>query len=1189
MTNRTLHLCSLKVFFCLKQRYSLVLLLLAMLKFVHSQANASPLQDSLLLTMSLTNATLERAFAVIKQQTPYRVIYDNSLLKKAKPVTVLVEKEPLSNVLPLLFSSQPFEYRIIDQSIILTPRQSKTGTAYYEASKLTPPAEDTLITGFVMADSSLLPLSGASIQVKGTNIAATADNAGRFQIRIPQQNAILIISYVEYSTKNIQVNKNTQFPLNVFLNKTSGEMGEISIVSTGYELLPKERATGSFEKVDNQLFNRSVTTNVLERLDGIVPGLIFNRRIGTDNQIDISIRGISTLNSDMRPLIVVDNFPYNGDISNLNPNDVESITVLKDAAAASIWGAKAGNGVIVITTKKGKYNERMNLTVNSNITVINRPDLYYVPRFSSSDFINVEKYLFDNEFYDAQLSNDITYPIISPVIEILNKERNSWISQEQAKKLIEEMKQFDIREDYLKYLYRKGISQQYSINLSGGNNNINYNFSVGHDRNLSSLIGNEYERITIRSFTGLMPVKNLSIQIGMQLTSSNSSNNSLGTAIIPESKSQIYPYARLVDKNGNHLAIEKNYQLSFIDTAGNGNLLDWKYKPLDELQNSDKTSKLQSALLNINIKYKVSNSISSEILYQHERQTVNGRNNYNLESFYTRNLINIYTPTGGNAKVNSAIPYGGILQRNSSELSSHSLRGQLSFSKKINDVHELKVLVGSEIRQIERESNSGVIYGYDDEILSSTNVDLARTFPTYKNLLGTSARIPGGTYLSENLDRFVSFYANAAYSYKKKYSLSLSGRRDASNLFGVSTNNKWKPLWSVGGAWTVSNEQFYKSKLVPYLRLRTTYGFSGNVNNSVAGVLTLATMPNNSLVSLPALGVNNPPNPNLRWENVGITNFGIDFQLDKDKISGSIEYYLKKSTDLITSTNYDLTSGFSLLTANSAILNGQGVDINIYTKNTDDLIKWGTNFQFAFNNNKVSKYLLKKSIVALNISDGALNPIEGQNAFSILSWKYMGLDPLTGDPLGFIDNKVTSNYDSIFKVSTIFDMVNHGSARPLYFGAIRNTFSWKEISVSFNITYRLSYYFRRQNLINYNALFDIWDQKGYADYLKRWQKPGDEQHTNIPSMIYPANSDRDNFYSKSEITVERGDHIRFQDINFNYSINKSRLQKMPFKTIDFYLYLNNISFIWRANKAGLDPDYETPLPFTFSLGIKAAF
>lgn len=422
MNQKTLHACRVQAFFCPIRKLLPMLFLSAILFMTWSQskAEAQPL-DSAYVTMHLSNAPLEKAFAIIKQQTPYRIIYDNSLLKEAKRVTVSAKNMKLAMVLNQLFNGQPFEYKVVDKSIIITPVRPNISNTFISASNLLQPIEkDTLITGFVRADSTLQPLAGATITLRETNVSTVTDNTGRFEVAIPDAGVTLIITYIGHISKIIKVDKKTKFPINVLLAKTQQKMEEIIVVSTGYQDIPKERATGSFTQIDNKRFNEQAGTNILDRLPSIMNGMSvtnINRRNLT------TIRGLSALTGPTGPLIIVDNFPYEGDINNINPNDVESISILKDAAAASIWGSRAGNGVIVITTKKGQFNTPVKVEFNANIFIAEKPDLFAAKNFiSSSDFIDVEQFLFDKKY---RFSDTLLSPIpFSPVYEILFKKES---------------------------------------------------------------------------------------------------------------------------------------------------------------------------------------------------------------------------------------------------------------------------------------------------------------------------------------------------------------------------------------------------------------------------------------------------------------------------------------------------------------------------------------------------------------------------------------------------------------------------------------------------------------------------------------------------------------------------------------------------------------------------------------------
>lgn len=1147
-----------------------IILLLLLIETSSVNAHELP-QDN--ISLDVKNTSLRQVFQLIERQSDYTFAYNWQTLEHAKPVTVSVQNASITQVLDLCFASQDLLYELEKKVIIV---RSKT-----------PPRNGSAITvsGRVIGEDGK-PVEGITVSVKGTRHATMTNASGEFSLENVNPEATLVFSGVNIEL--LEVNVAGRSSLGVITLKRKVLQEREVVINTGYERISPERTTGSYEIVGNQLLNRRVTPNILERLDGIVPGLIFNRRIGTSNPTDISIRGISTINSDMKPLIVVDNFPYNGDINNINPNDVESITVLKDAAAASIWGTRAGNGVIVITTKSGKYNQPTRITFNTNITVTNKPDLYYLPQFSGSEFVDLETYLFNQGFYNSQLNNRTRWPALSPAVELLQKRRQGLISAADSAMQIDALKDGDIRSDYLKYVYRRAINQQNAISFSGGGNNYNYLFSAGYDRNLASLVGNESERFTIRSTGNLRPLKQLDIQLAMIYTQAKEENNNPGSSLFTAGGRNIYPYAQLADAQGNPLVIDRNYRAGFTDTAGQGLLLDWKYRPLQEIRIGDNTTRLQSVVLNLGARYSINSWLSADVRYQYEKQTTAGRNLNTTQSYYTRNLINLLTPLGGNARVNSVVPFGDILFLNNRDITAHSVRGQLNVNHQFGQLHSLSALLGAELRESRATGNSYNIYGYDPEVISFRNVDMVTRFPTYGSIAGNMS-IPSGISFADALNRFISTYGNLAYSFDRRYFVSASARRDGSNLFGVNTNNKWKPLWSVGAGWQINEEAFYHLSAFPLLRLNATYGYSGNVNNSIPGVLTLQNGGFGYVYNLPAFAIRNPPNPDLRWENVRMFNASVEFTLKNERVRGKLEYYQKRSTDLINSIAADPTSGYSVITVNNADLKGEGVDISLNTLNLNRALKWQTNFSFSYNSSKVIRFepTLKQE-VGVYIRPNTLNPIEGENPFALLSWRFAGLDG-SGNPQGYVSGNATTNYDSIRYYSTYGELVNHGSARPLIFGNILNSFSWKSFTLSANITYRLKYYFRRQNVINYSALFSSYAQNGYADYQQRWRQPGDEQRTHVPSLIYPANNDRDGFYGNTAINVEKGDHIRLQDINLNYSLTKAAWKKMPFAALNIYIVASNLGIIWKANKAGLDPDYETPLPKSFAGGLRIEF
>jgi hypothetical protein len=461
------------------------------------------------------------------------------------------------------------------------------------------------------------------------------------------------------------------------------------------------------------------------------------------------------------------------------------------------------------------------------------------------------------------------------------------------------------------------------------------------------------------------------------------------------------------------------------------------------------------------------------------------------------------------------------------------------------------------------------LFGYNkatEEFQSS--IDYTTNFPMYGE--GGTELVPNNTKIYPlGIRRFVSMLGNVSYTFRNRYALYMSARKDGSNLFGVNTNKKWQPLWSVGANWDIAKEKFYNVDWMSSLRLRASYGYTGNPGSG-SGFATIRYTLNPALyTNLPGAFIGAAPNPDLKWEEVNIVNLAADFSMLNNRLSGSIDVYHKKATDVITSTPLAPSTGILTFIINYADLKGNGFEVNLNSKNLIGAFQWETRFGLSHAKMIVAK-LFSNRYTANNYTGYGLNASEGRIVYGIASYRWAGLDPATGDPRGYFNKQVTTNYGAIIN-DTVDNQVFHGSAIPLYSGFLGNSFSWKNFSLSANITYKLNYYYRKPT-IDYTMLKTGWN--GHADYALRWQKPGDEAFTTVPSFVYPFDSNRDQFYKNSEVTILRGDHVRLQDIRFDYRWSNKRNKKIPFSGAQVFLYVNNLNVIvWRKDRSDLDPEF----------------
>ncbi|MEC3879753.1 SusC/RagA family TonB-linked outer membrane protein [Parapedobacter sp. 10938] len=1046
-----------------------------------------------------------------------------------------------------------------------------------------PEPSGPVLSGIVI-DTAGQPMQGVTVAVRGSSIKTISRRDGRFTLHAPQRSGTFVISFIGHETIAEKFGADNLGPYHFTLIPNENILEEVQ-VSTGYQTIPKARATGSFVQVGEELLGKRTTTNILDRLDGVAPGLQFDRRSG---DAKLNIRGINTFTSGlMGPLIVVDNFPYEGDIQHINPNDVASVTLLKDAAATSIWGARAGNGVIVINTKKPDNQQGLKVALSANTTLQGKPDLGYYPVMTSSDFIDVELMLFEKGFYDSQINGPYAhYYVFSPVVELLNRQASSGTSDEELMRQIDRFRNIDYRDELMEQVYAITAHQQYNMRFSGGNGFMNYLISSGYDHgNLPTKKSGNDGRFNIRAVNTLRPFRGMEIQTSLIYTQTMLRRDLWGTSypIGPGGyKNHLYPYASLTDDSGQPVAVPSGYNIHYVDTAGGGNLLDWKYRPLSDGRDSWDNRHSQHVNINAQVAYELFDGLKLQLLYGYEKQAGANERMEGLDYFNTRNLINRFTQMDDGVP-QYTIPLGGILKTSSAAMHSHRGRLQLNFDRTIDVDHHIALFVGNELSHRESETNSFQRYGYNPSILTFADVDYTGTYPIYDGLSGNSA-IPTYGGLSGTTRRYVSFFGNAAYTYRDRYTVSISGRKDASNVFGVSINQKWNPLWSTGLSWNLTEETFLENlDWVDLLRLRSTYGHSGNIGSGANQYPIISYAKRSaSYTNLPYALITQPPNPFLKWEDVSMFNYGLDFALWNHRFSGSIEYFTKKSSDLITENPIDPTTGFLDAQRNVGQINSDGFDIQLNHAKMNGVLKWRSSIALSYVRDITTRYYGEVGSTSYYLNGGqTIRPLLDKPLYPVFSLHFAGLDPESGDPLGYFQGEPSKEYTNMVNDS-LSNLVYHGPGLPPYYGFLRNSLSWHDITFSFNIVYKFGHYFKKET-INYGYLFNNWIT--HSDYEQRWQKPGDENRTTVPSLTYPVNSNRDVFYGNSEANIEKGGLIRLQDIKLDYTF---RIRKNKNRPIVFngFIAANNVALLWTATETNLDPDYiGLPPVRTYSLGL----
>lgn len=968
------------------------------------------------------------------------------------------------------------------------------------------------------------------------------------------------------------------------------KLKEVEIVRTGYQEVSRQRATGSFALVDTFLFQRRLEPDVLSRLEGITSGLLFNKNTlkSSNGNLDLSLRGRSTIYANDQPLIILDNFPFKGDYNSLNPNDVATVTILRDAAAAAIWGVRAGNGVIVISTKKGKFQQPLQVLWNSNYTISEKPNLNYSPNsLSSADFIQLETFLFENGKYDALLNDPANIQVLSPVVKLLHQQRTSGLSIENE---LAALAKNDIRKDYEKYFYRREQRQQHALSLSGGTTKSHHYFSAGYDQSLASLRENDNNRFTLNTQQTFRPVKDLELSLGLNYSRAKVKVDS---TISEGLLSGIPPYFQYRDTQGNPSILERNYNSDFTTAALDKGFLNWDYVPLNELGAAPVQKRTEDIRLNAAANYQIIPGLNATIKYQYQHISENTSRLSGLDSYFTRSLINRYSQLGSGKVTGYNVPLGDIFYKLDADAKYTNLRGQLNYQKSWQN-HALSAIAGYEVSEFETSGSNALLYGYDPKTENAVPVDTITRFDLYPNGRGT---IGTGRNFFGILERIRSSYANLAYTYLGKYTLSGSARIDGSNYFGVKTRQKNVPLWSVGTLWNLDRENFYTLDWLPILRLRASYGFNGNLDRTNTGLTTFKYSILNAPISgLPYAGIISFGNPELKWERIGIANFGLEFGTRAQIITGKLEYYLKNGADILGDKEFPSNTGIKKLRGNYARIRGEGIDLSLASQNLRGELKWQSTFLFSAARDRVTEYGIAEpgNIYYVGTFNGA--PVLNRPVYGIYSYKFLGLDQDTGDPVGVLNGEMSKDYTAIVNTTPLSDLEYHGTSRPTMYGGLSNTFVYDRFSLNVSISYKLGYYFRK-NTVDYYGMY-AFSSIGLLnrDFERRWQQKGDQ--TIIPSMAnYNDEGFRDQFYKNATPNVLRGDHIRLQDISLSYNFAPATWRTLPLKSLQLYAYASNLGLLWKANHAGIDPDVVSsagdqlsyPSPRSFSLGLKANF
>lgn len=1178
-----------------KGRFKLLIMKISMTAMVLCLVNLHIAAGVLGQKVSLTakRITLREALQEINKQTGYNFVWSTQKVKSNTQVSIHATQAPLTDVLESMLEGLPLQYGISGKVITI---KEKPGLS--EALPNVVKEIQKRVSGRVENDKGEV-LIGATVLNRTTGKSTITDQQGTFAVEgVASDN--LEISFLGYTTKSLIISNQEFYLVKLKLNEES--IQEVQIVNTGFQTISKERATGSFGTVAKEQLEKP-TLNIADRIVGTTAGVQAN--LDGNGNLLFEIRGQSSLYADAKPLVVVDGFPIQGDFQSINPNDVESVTILKDAAAASIWGARAANGVIVVVTRNAGKGSSLKVDMQAFTRIGAKLDLDYVnPLASSVQTVDYEKLAFnrwDGKEITGVLDNDY-FLKWSPASVLMSEYHLGRISQQERDAGLERLKTLSNKDQIRDHLLSNPISQQYNLSLQGSTGKMQNFMSVLYERNQSDFkrTSNDKYLINFRNNTQLLSWMRLDLAAMLNIVDNSNSGIKLTNtdpSLVEVGIKEISPYEMLLDEAGNYTNIGQYYMPVLERTVPMSRFpySNWGYNPIQEINNRDLTTKAVNTRLQAGLSINPIKGLTYDLKGQYELFNTQTRNYYGEETFQVRKVVNEATSwdriTG---RITPNLPKGAILDQQRNKAVSWNIRNQISYNGVIGSDHAINAVAGSEIadRVVQLFRNPRA-YGYNDETLTVGNFPNGPggPFALLKNWLGANQNFAYTNYFEYQTQRFFSMYGNAAYTYKNKYTLSGSVRTDASNMITDDPKYRYSPFWSLGGSWNIGQEQFVaNTDWLDRLIVRLTYGYNGNVDPTTAfrPLIAMTTVPNVFTNDLTAT-ISSFGNPTLRWEKTGSWNLGVDYGLFDNKLFGKIDIYRKNGRDLIAELSIPAVNGTTLQKLNNAEMQNTGIELELGTRLPikDNDITWTGSFNLSYNKNKITKMFVTNYLANALTLGGRYSYVEGYDANSLWMYEYAGIK----DNQPVIHGIDGDLYDlGRFAQGNAIDfMVNTGTRRAPYTLGFINSFKFYDFNLSFIITGKFGHVFKKQGF-NYPYLWTsrMLPNTGLDDVLAA------DPNKIVP---LPLNDNEPQFYFWPRFTehmsylTANASHIRMQEVFVSYNLPTSRWKKLGNTSASVFLQGNDL-FVKTFNDLGEDPEYPlgslNPRP-KFTLGVKISF
>ena len=1178
------------------------------------------LAQDVTLSLNLKNVTVKEALEQLKNDTKFSLWFNVNDVELSKIVTVQLENKSIEDALKIILDGQNLNFEVKNKRIQIFKHKTNVEKPKQKVKN---------ITGLVTDESGEV-LPGVTIQIEGSTSTGTiTDFDGKFQLDVPDNAKRFIVSYVGMKTQELNIAPGFT---KIVLLSDSQELDEV--VVTGYQKIDRRLFTGAADRISGDKAKVDGVTDISKMLQGKTAGVQVQSVSGTFGAAPkIRVRGASSIYGNQSPLWVVDGVVLedvvevspddlssgnaatliSSAVAGLNADDIESFQILKDASATALYGARAMNGVIVVTTKKGKKGTA-SISYTGEFTMRTRPSYSQYNIMNSKDQMSVYLDMEQKGWLDhATISRAENGGVFFQMYDLINqfdKTNGQFGLMNTPQSRSRFLQSAEMRNtDWFSVLFKPTLQSNHSLSISSGNERSRFYTSLSFYNDPGWTDADKVNRYTANM--------NASFDLNKYLTFGVNTSGSIRNQRVPGTMDRDMDavngeYTRDFDINPFSYALNTSRTMSAYTANGDPEYYRMNYAPfsiLNEMNSNFIDMDMMDLKLQMELNYKPFKTLELNALgairYVKSTQEHKIYGNSNMAMAYRaaddatirdKNKFLYKDPDNPDALPEVVMPEGGFYNTTNNTMLSYYFRATANYNKMLFGKHPFNLMVGQEIKSADRKSGFNNGYGYQWDKGGVPSVD----YRILQQIL-----VGGFDYygMEENYDRFVAFFGTASFSYNGKYTLNLTGRYDGSNRLGRARDSRWLPSWNVSGSWNALEESFMKTQpLFSALTLRATYGLTasmGPASNALAIFRNQVTFRDTQGNRENQVLISSLQNSELTWEKQYETNVGIDMGFLHNRISLSADAYFRNGFDLIGYMRTSGIGGEAMKAANYADMKSRGVEFTLNTKNiVTKNFNWTSNLTFSFNHNEITNLKSMPRVIDLVKEEGG--PLQGYPVRGLFSYQFKGLDS-NGFPT-FIneDGELTSTDINFQENNNIGHLKYEGSIDPKVTGGFDNGFMYKNWKMNVYFTYQFGNVIRLYP--EFSAVYS--DMSAMPKEMKnRWMQAGNEKYTDvpgIPSKRQVSNIENLNVaynaYNYSDARVANGSFIRLKEISLSYDFKGNWMKAVGMNNLQLRCVASNLWLIYSDKKLnGQDPEFfrsggvAMPTPRQFTLSVRTSF